>query len=343
VKEANFSFFYQNISAFRKGGLCAIEVNPKEVGRAKRGFARAKLLKGMESIMEWERAKTYLLIFFLLLNAGLGLLLFAEDRRYTLTFEQERRIRTILDQNNVILYELPMRRFPPMQPLSVTGFYYDRDELIRILFEDPLTVERRRTFEGYIFQDASRQMIISSGFVFFEDPNGFRQWGGFQPTLALGEITDASVISLTTGFINSYFPDFVQDGDPFVSEDDNGGVRIIYRQEYRGTLVHSNFIEFLVTSVGIYQMEMQFGRVIGHSGTPTMIFSPDEVLLTFVQRVGHIAQENPMSIRDMDLVYFQEYISDQGGPYNAVPFYRIFTHQNERPFLINAFTNVIID
>jgi len=51
VKEANFSFFHQNIYAFRareaftsltvrqQGGLCPTEVNPKEVGRAKRGFA----------------------------------------------------------------------------------------------------------------------------------------------------------------------------------------------------------------------------------------------------------------------------------------------------------------
>jgi len=51
VKEANLSFFHQISCAFRarealtsltarqQGGLCPTEVNPKEVGRAKRGFA----------------------------------------------------------------------------------------------------------------------------------------------------------------------------------------------------------------------------------------------------------------------------------------------------------------
>jgi len=293
--------------------------------------------------MEWERAKTYLLIFFLMLNIGLGLLLFFEDRRYTLTFEQERRIRTVLDQNNIILYDLPVRRFPPMRPLHVTGFYYDTDELIRIFFECAYTVERSQTFGGYLYQADDRRMTISNGFVFLEDPNGFRRWGDDRPVLHAEEMTHARVVNLTAAFVSSYFPGFVIDGDPFDSDDYGDGIRIIFRQSYRGMIVHSNFIEFLVTPVGIYQIEMQFGRIIEHSGTPMMIFSPDEVLLTFAQRVGHIAQAQPISIRDMDLVYFQEYISDQPGPYSAMPFYRIFTHQDERPFLINAFTNVIID
>jgi len=294
--------------------------------------------------MEWERAKNYILIFFLLLNLGLGLLLYVESRRYTLTGEQEHRIHSVLAQNNISMYIFPPRRFPPMRTLSVTGFYYDTDALLQVLFENPYYVERSQAFGGYVFQNGSSRMIISNGFIFFEDPDGFRRnrVPGINPLAPESTpLTHACASVLTDAFVRSYFPGFVHDRFFFV--DDGYGIRIIYHQEYRQQLVHSNFIEFLVTSTGIVQIEMQFGEIQGFVGEQRMIFSPDEALLRFAQRVRHITQEEPISIRRMDLVYFQEYVSDQNSVYNAVPFYRIFTCRGDRPFLVNAFTNMIID
>jgi len=287
--------------------------------------------------MEWERAKTYILIFFVVLNIGLGFLIFMENRRYTVGTEQERQIRTVLNNNNISMYTQLMRRFPPMRPLNVTGFYYDTDTLVEILFDNPQDVERRVEFGRQTFRYGNSSMTISNGFIFFENPDGFRQEMVFAQN---SEITHAHASLLTDEFIRSYFEDFVQDSHFEV----RGGIRIIYRQMYRGQLVHSNFIEFLVTPIGIEHIEMQFGQILGHADTPLMIFSPDEALITFVQRVSHMTQEAPMTIVHMDLVYFQEYISDQPSVYHAVPFYRIFTRcSDDRPYLINAFTNVIID
>jgi len=290
--------------------------------------------------MEWERAKTYILIFFLLLNIALGILLVMENRRYTLTFDQERLIRTVLSQNNITMYRMPIRQFPPMRPLEVTGFYYNTEALVQIFFEHPQTVEHIDTGrEGnYIFQYGSSRLHISNGFIEYRNPNGFRQRGNAFLSHLQDEITLHDARRLTDIFINSYFPDFALDG----SFEEGHNRRVIYRQKYREMFIHSNFIEFLVTPVGIQQIEMQFGEILGYTGSPRMIFSPDEALLAFTQRVRHITQEEPMTITRMDLVYFQEYISDQPGPYHAVPFYRVFTLCNEdMPFLINAFTNVI--
>jgi len=287
--------------------------------------------------MEWERAKTYILVFFLLLNIALGVLLVMENRRYTLTFDQERLIRTVLSQNNITMYRMPIRQFPPMRPIEVTGFDYNRETLIQIFFENPQTVERVDTDRdgNYIFQYDDSRLEISSGFIEFRSPNGF---GNAFLSLPQNEVTLHSARQLTDMFISNHFSDFVFDG----SFDDGDGMRIVYRHEYHGMLVHSNFIELFVSPVGITQIEMQFGEILGYTGSPRMIFSPDEALLAFTQRVRHITQEEPMTITRMDLVYFQEYISDQPGPYQAVPFYRIFTLCNEdMPFLINAFTNVI--
>ena len=284
--------------------------------------------------MYWERAKTIVLISLVLLNVGLGGMLFAENRRYSLVAEQERLIRTVLNQNGIIVYDLPLNRFPPMRPLDVTGFYYDADALLSIFFPEEADIVVTRQFGGEVFQYGDRRMSITNGFIFFDDPKGFCHCNEVE------YVTEEWAVSIADIFIAEYFPDFYQDG-VFVFEDT---VRVVYRQKYAGRFVHSNFIEFLVSTIGINQIEMQFGEIIGHTGTPVMIFAPDEALLTFVQRVRHMAQDEPMTIQSMDLVYFQEYVSNQDYVYTAVPFYRIFTACGDgRPFLINAFTNVIID
>jgi len=293
--------------------------------------------------MEWERAKNYILIFFVLLNICLGFLLFMENRRYTMTREHERLIRTVLNQNNISMYMFPMSHSPPMRPLNVRGFDYDIDALLEILFQNPEEVARIIDDGTKEFNDDTAFMSITNGFIFYRAEGGFQQaeQEDFQAfSLEPGDITFEKARVLTDEFIHAHFPDFRQD-DRFAA---SRGMRIIYRQEYRGQLVHSNFIEFLITPVGILEIEMQFGEIIGHAITPEMLFSPDEVLLTFVQRVRQFTLEEPMHIDRMDLVYFQEYFSDQrDNNYHAVPFYRIFIRYNNRPFLINAFTNVIID
>jgi len=293
--------------------------------------------------MEWERAKSYILVFFLLLNIALAALLVAENRRYTMTFDQERLIRTVLAQNNITMYRMPIRQFPPMRSIEVTGFDYDHEALLQIFFSNPYTMERIDTGRPghYLYQCEYGRLEIFDGFIEYRNPNGFRRIQHIPLLQQLpSEVTYSSARRLTDAFIYNHFPDFVPDG----RFDDGDNIRIIYRQEYRGVLVHSNSIELLVTPAGILQIEMQFGEILGFAGSPRMIFSPDEALFAFTQRVRHITQDEPMTITRMDLVYFREYISDQPGPYHAVPFYRVFTLCNgDQPFLINAFTNTVID
>jgi regulatory protein YycI of two-component signal transduction system YycFG len=282
--------------------------------------------------MEWERAKTYILIAFLVLNLGLAVLIYRENRRFVLSPDRISNINEVLANNNISLYTHLMRRFAPMRHLDISGYYYDVEELLEIFFDGNFfEVE---TDEGYyIFEGAEGRLEISNGFVFFsmdlgEDENG--------------EISRAEAIAVADEFIEKYFADFVRD---IVFDEYGGeGVQIIYSQEYRGQLIFTNSIQFLVTARGIEWIEMQFGRVLGYSAEPRMIFAPDEILLTFMQRVRHEAAENPIFISHIDIVYYQEYASDQiGSVYPAVPVYRIFTNVDEFPFRINAFTNTFFE
>ena len=293
--------------------------------------------------MEWERAKNYILVFFVLLNIGLALLWFMEYNRYVMTAEQERIIRDILSQNNISMYTRPMRRSPPMRPLNVTGFYYDEDWLLEIFFDDPA---QATTISPNVFACDKGRLEISHGWISYEahEPYGFRDTGARVLSVDGSELTRDIAAGLTDEFMRSYFPEFRQDSIFYVVNAHGApeGVRIVYRQMYRGQIIHSNFAEFWVTTNGIERIDMRFGRVLGHDGHSQMIFSPDEVLLTFAQRMRHTHELQV--ITHMDLAYFQEYICDQpGNDFFAIPFYRIFVVGDDRPFLINAYTNVIID
>ena len=290
--------------------------------------------------MEWERAKNYILVAFILLNLGLGAVILL-DGRYTLTPERERNIRTVLDQNNISLYRLPMRRFPPMLPLDVTGFYYDIDELLEMFFEDPATAERFDSDDNilgapqrYDYRCGYSRLFVNNGFVtFWYDTRGLEH---VRQSIAASQegITWEEAAVLTTEFIATHFPDFEHD----ITFDVDGGIRRIYLQVYRERPIFSNRIEFDISNYGIEWIEMRFGQVIGHGLVPRSIFAPDEVLLTFMQAMHHV--EEPIIIQTIDMVYFQGYPSLQSGSsYPAVPTYRIFMKGDDLPFLINAFTN----
>ena len=308
--------------------------------------------------MEWERAKNIILIAFILLNLGLAAMVFWEQRRYTMTPEQEHHIRTVLGQNNIQVYTNPLRRFPPMQALEISGFYYDRDALLEIFFEDPASVMHTvDEFGADIYETYAGRLEISNGFIFFRNTLGNRDGVGLLSDGSADEpdndedtpaprVERSFAAALTNEFINRHFPDFENDitVDVYDISGNQYGVRRTYLEVYRGQRIYSNFVEFFVTHQGIKEIEMQFGRILGYSGAPRMIFAPDEILLTFMQRFRHIAMENPIFINRIDIVYLKEYYSDQFGSVSrAVPFYRIFKNGNDFPFFINAFTNTIID
>jgi len=283
--------------------------------------------------MEWEKAKNYILVAFILLNVGLAILLFWEQRRFTMTTDRDRNIHVVLGQNNINLYTIPIRNFQPMRPLDISGFYYDTEEILAIFFEDPSQAEHVYDPIREHFRKGYSELTISNGLISFD----FDVRGLGYPHHIYGQITHEEAAALSADFIDIHFPDFVHD----ITFEWGDGIRRIYRQRYRGRLIYSNFAEFYITSHGIEWIDMMFGQVIGHVREPQMIFAPDEVLLTFMQQVRARAMEEPIFINAIDLVYMQEYQSVQPGSYHpAVPTYRIFIEGSaDAPYLINAFTN----
>ena len=284
--------------------------------------------------MEWERAKTYILLFFVLLNIILGSLLVVERRRYSITSGREQAIIEIMHRNNITMEAQVMRRFPPMRLMYIGGFDYDVEELIGIFFGDA-TVGRAYTQHRSVFTHGQGELTIAHGFISYDNPSGHGGRAQWMP-----DLNQAEAERLSNAFVQAHWADFRLE-DVFVGPD---WVHFSYRQVYRGYVIHSNFIEVLVTERGIVQVEMQFGRVLEVDRERQPITAPDEALLTFVQWIRPRVMA-PITVIRMDLVYFQDEGSpDPDGRYRLEPFYRVFIGGGERdPLLINAFTNEIIN
>jgi len=286
--------------------------------------------------MEWEKAKSYILLFFIVLNLILGGLLLNERRRYTVTPEREQAITTILRQNNIVLDTRIIRRFPPMSALYIAGYDYDVNKLTNIFFGEDASFMQEESRFGYVFTYGSARLAIEQGFISFDNPNGVNA------PPANFELTQSDAQRLADTFVRAHWPRFRLDDITDVP----GGLRLSYRQVHQGHIIHTNFIEIIVNEMGIVQMDMQYGQVLEWLDQRP-IAAPDEVLLTFVQQMRPsfaLRPNDPLIIFYMDLVYFQEEVgsTDPSARYLAVPFYRIFTSWAEDPFLVNAFTNGMV-
>jgi len=284
--------------------------------------------------VEWEKAKSILLVLFILINVVLFGLTLAENRRYTLTAEREALVRSVLARHDITVETDITRRFAPMRSLRISGYYYNHDELVGIFFDDPTRVLHTQTAFSDEFTKDEAELFIAGGFITYI--NAARMYSGEN------NITREQARVIGDAFISEHFPDFIY--DEYFRPHSDAGQLLVYHQFYRGHRVYSNFIELLVTPKGITEADMQFGRIHGWDGPERVIFAPDEVLLTFLQRVDTLRM--PVTITNMDIVYFLEFIyasDERDSLHRAIPFYRIFIEGFEMPFLINAYTNVSID
>jgi len=284
--------------------------------------------------MQWEKAKNLMLIFFLLANILLAALIRYETGGHVLTRERENAIWSVFDQNDINMYYSIPRNYAPMRALQVAAYDYDLNRLKSTFFPPHAEITHSQSPRQDIFTWENKRLSISNGYISFSAGLG-----------VTGTPCKEAAIAETQSFIREHYPDFRLDIQS-TRQARRGGLRIFYRQEYQGHLIHTNFVEFLITGEGakvvIEEVDIQYNRPIGFAYMPRELVGPDEALLSFVQ---HIRRRNdqPILINHMDIVYFQPAsgLRESYIPIYAEPFYRVFIEGQDEPFLINAFTNQI--
>jgi hypothetical protein len=112
-----------------------------------------------------------------------------------------------------------------------------------------------------------------------------------------------------------------------------------YHEVYKGQVLFNSYIKLKLTPKGIIEARVYRSKPQYFADHPREICSGDEALFTFVHAMKAKGVRGPIKIESMDLGYDLEEAEKLYVGGKAVPHYRVIVTGEEKPYLINAYTN----
>lgn len=285
--------------------------------------------------MNWDKAKSLIILFLLVLNAFLGIILLIHEDEHVVNAADVEVISGLLARGNIVLdgAVLP-RRFDPVDQLVVQPTAYDAEELVAAFFMNPEYIVRTTEFGNTIFKNDEGTLTIMRHIVLFE-PNLYN------PGL---EVFRQNSRYTFEGFINMHsdlFPGFFL--DTIVSSGDEKEV-LEFRQIYQGHIIMSNYAAFTVGEHGVLQLRYTYYPIEAFVGVPKPIISVPSALFMFGLSlgVGHGSHpEEAVYVTNVDIVQNLRADSTDDDILITTPYYRISSTYSSAPTLVNAITGDI--
>ncbi|MFV0519622.1 MAG: hypothetical protein ACK5LY_05030 [Lachnospirales bacterium] len=277
--------------------------------------------------MKWDKAKNLIIVFLIIMNVFLYFANYYYDKKYSLSTQQEKNIITVLGENKISMYANMPDKNLPMASLIIAPSLadYDRNKIADNFLGSTYTKSENGDIQTFTSVD---------GIITFE--NGFFYMDFLEPL---------TFVDNPKEYIKKFgkpLEDFVLDK---VSQEE-GYTIYEYREKYKNTIVYTNRIEITTKDNNIYNILGFFGENDGYSENPKDIISADMALFTFIKTAKEIYGDTELFIEGVDVVYYQEEYfpySENEFQTNAMPCYRIYVQDQSVPFIINAYTNKVIN
>ncbi|MBT9154426.1 MAG: hypothetical protein DDT39_01100 [Firmicutes bacterium] len=289
--------------------------------------------------MDWSRAKTILIIAFLVLNVVLAVQLYLLPM-----FDLSGRpvspevIKQLLEGKGVQLAVTLPRRGPtaPFALLS-TPAYSDREittiardllggNAARIAPGGSLGAEAAVSYRG----DGGQLVVVTArGLVSYENQKA----AGGVSTFSAEEAARKAAV-----FVHERIGEtgFVFEG---VTPLESGGFRVDYLQRFRGSYVFPGYITLVVKSEGVVAMWMHRLRVSFEVGTARRILSAHEAVLSLVNHRQNAGETGDLAVQKMDFGFHSPIYDTVDPTWRGVPVWRIRTSRGE--FFLNAHSGVL--
>ncbi len=286
--------------------------------------------------MDWKNAKNIILVSLILVNVFLFVLHSNTDVKYELTNNQIQNIKTVLAENNIAIYSLIPDKYEPMPELELrndtlnlsvknfSSFIDVNEEVI------PVTQDKKNIY----LVDTTRILIDEDQFIVDTTDN---------KELAKIEIDTITYLNNLVTDMGDKFKNYKLDAE-IVS---NNNIKYEFREMYEDEKIYDNYIQFTVIDNYLYKIQGKHLENVGFTSTPQQIISADIALFTFmsVLRENQIYETDEIFINNIDMVYYKNYENNVNQDVQSIciPAYRIYTEQGELPFIINAYTNKLMN
>lgn len=286
--------------------------------------------------MNWSKTLTVLIIVFLILNIGLWRIYeFENQKQYTLSQENEQRIKKILLDNNIIMYELLPNYFP-MQKLSVEYISVDQEKVVKSIFGKIIPVSINNE-SSKSYQMGTEKIIFKmqeeKGKILYENPKGRAKVEDFNNKSLIEKNAKSFAEDLTLGASDLKLIRYLEIKENYYV--------LEFCETYQDNILFTSYVKIKYTIDGITEAEAFRYRPIGMIGNKRNIYPPDEVLYNFMQVIRQESENEPIFIKGIDIGY-NIGLESQGDEITAtaIPYYRILLDTGEI-YYINAYKNEV--
>jgi len=288
--------------------------------------------------MNWDKAKTMLIICLLGLNAFLAAMYFAYEEDYTVSREDVQVIVSLLAENGIALdhtLSIP-RRFAPVDQLVLRPPAYNTALLLGAFFADASNINQTIEFGNTIFTSPEGTLTISADTVLFVPSPGAEtgRFGG-------GDNEETAQLAFTR-FVRdnaALFPGYELDSSHReLYRNVFGDTVYEFRQVYMGYTILSNTLSFTIGGGGVSEVRFTHFPPVGFVGMRQPIISAPQALFMF--KLGSAHLDKPILITRINMAHAPALAADGSGRFTTVPYYRVYSSSNT-PTHINAVTGVI--
>ena len=276
--------------------------------------------------MEWQKAKKFVVVLLVILNACLAVLNYQQNRESAMTASQEKAIFEVLSKNGITMYTDLITETEPMSRLECMVPTYTKEDLERAFFDgEKTTVVPSQTTT--VYRTSSSELTVEGAHGTLTFP---------QVAKEKGELSRGDALKMAEEYMEFVSYDLLETEE---------GYCVVFYEKYDDTIVFSNYFRVFVSQAGIYQVQFVYCPVVGYNGEKKDIFYADEALLTFMRELRKNQPEGAVTVNRMELGYDlsdKESQTKEGMLY-AVPCYRIYLMEQAEPYIINAYTCKLIN
>lgn len=280
--------------------------------------------------MDWSKAKTILIVIFLILNIFLIINIAGKESRVTVISQKDiLEIQTILKNNGILLEASLPNEIKPKALLKVEDIVYDENNMVNKFIGENSVKSTNENSTVYI-KDSKMLEINKNKSIIFTDSN---------PKDTLTDISKSNVKKYFEGYLRNRGIN-LKNVELASFSQTNEGYKVKFVQVFDNNPIFVSYFDVNLTNAGITKLSGRWINPIGFIEASKDIKSPTEILLMFAKDISN-ANTNNTVIKSMSLGYYSPIESLKNATISIAPVWEIQT--NDKVYYYNAYEGYLED